>query len=56
MFLKLHLNLDQRWLIDLSADRTPYISQAQSLNVFIPADVHKRDLTSNSLSSMEKRT
>ena len=41
---KTAFELDQRWLIDLSADRTPYISQAQSLNVFIPADVHKRDL------------
>ena len=35
---------DQRWLIDHSADRTPYISQAQSLNVFIPADIHKKEL------------
>jgi ribonucleoside-diphosphate reductase alpha chain len=41
---KTAFEIDQRWLIDLSADRTPYISQAQSLNVFIPADVHKRDL------------
>ena len=41
---KTAFELDQRWLIDLSADRTPYISQAQSLNVFIPADVHKKDL------------
>ena len=36
--------IDQRWLIDLAADRTPYICQATSLNVFLPADVHKRDL------------
>ena len=41
---KTAFEIDQRWLIELSADRTPYISQAQSLNVFIPADVHKRDL------------
>ena len=36
--------LDQRWVIDLAADRAPHISQAQSINVFLPADVHKRDL------------
>ena len=36
--------IDQRWLIELAADRTPYIDQAQSLNLFIPADVEKWDL------------
>jgi ribonucleoside-diphosphate reductase alpha chain len=38
------MEIDQRWLIDLAADRTPFICQAQSLNIFLPADVHKRDL------------
>jgi len=41
---KTAFEIDQRWLIDLAADRTPMITQAQSLNVFIPADIHKRDL------------
>lgn len=41
---KTAFELDQRWLIEHAADRTPYICQAQSLNVFLPADVHKRDL------------
>ena len=41
---KTAFEIDQRWLIDHSADRTPYISQAQSLNVFIPADIHKKKL------------
>jgi ribonucleoside-diphosphate reductase alpha chain len=41
---KTAFELDQRWLIEHAADRTPYICQAQSLNVFVPADVHKRDL------------
>lgn len=41
---KTAFELDQRWLIDMAADRTPYISQAQSLNLFLPADVHKKDL------------
>lgn len=41
---KTAFELDQRWVIELAADRTPYIDQAQSVNVFLPADVHKRDL------------
>ncbi len=36
--------LDQRWIIELAADRAPLICQAQSLNIFIPADVDKWDL------------
>ena len=36
--------LDQRWIIEHAADRTPYICQSQSVNLFVPADVHKRDL------------
>ncbi|SNR95051.1 ribonucleoside-diphosphate reductase alpha chain [Azospirillum sp. RU38E] len=41
---KTAFELDQRWLIEHAADRTPYVCQSQSLNVFLPADVHKRDL------------
>jgi len=41
---KTAFEIDQRWIIDLGADRTPYISQAQSINVFIPADIHKKEL------------
>ncbi|WP_374765074.1 ribonucleoside-diphosphate reductase subunit alpha [Yunchengibacter salinarum] len=41
---KTAFELDQRWVVELAADRAPYISQAQSVNVFVPADVHKRDL------------
>ena len=44
MYLKLHLNLDQKWIVELGADRTPNISQAQSVNLFLPADVHKKEL------------
>ncbi len=36
--------IDQRWLIEHAADRAPHICQSQSLNLFLPADVHKRDL------------
>ena len=28
----------------MSGDRTPFISQAQSVNLFLPADVHKKEL------------
>lgn len=41
---KTAFELDQRWLIEHAGDRTPYVCQAQSLNVFLPADVHKREL------------
>ena len=36
--------IDQRWIIELAADRTPYICQSQSLNLFLPADIDKWDL------------
>ncbi len=33
--------IDQNWLIDLAADRTPHISQSQSLNLFLVGNVSK---------------
>ena len=41
---KTAFELDQKWIIELGADRTPHISQAQSINIFLPADVHKKEL------------
>jgi len=41
---KTAFELDQRWVVEHAADRTPYICQAQSLNVFLPADISKWDL------------
>ena len=41
---KTSFEIDQRWLLELAGDRTPYIDHAQSLNLFIPADVEKWDL------------
>nr|WP_292060517.1 MULTISPECIES: ribonucleoside-diphosphate reductase subunit alpha [unclassified Brevundimonas] len=41
---KTAFELDQRWVIELAADRTGDICQAQSLNLFIPGDVNKWDL------------
>lgn len=36
--------IDQRWVIEHAADRTPHISQSQSVNLFLAPDIHKRDL------------
>ena len=36
--------IDQRWIIDLAAERQEFICQAQSLNIFIPGDVSKKHL------------
>jgi len=41
---KTAFEINQQWIIELGADRTPNISQAQSINIFIPADVHKKEL------------
>ena len=37
---KTSMEIDQRWVIDLAADRQNYIDQAQSLNLFFRPDVH----------------
>jgi ribonucleoside-diphosphate reductase alpha chain len=36
--------IDQRWIIDLAADRAPFICQSQSLNLYLPANIDKWDL------------
>lgn len=41
---KTAFEIDQRWVIELGADRAPLICQAQSLNLFLPADIDKWDL------------
>ncbi len=41
---KTAFEIDQKWIVELGADRTPNISQAQSINIFVPADIHKKDL------------
>jgi ribonucleoside-diphosphate reductase alpha chain len=37
---KTSMEIDQRWVIELAADRQHYIDQAQSLNVFFRPDAH----------------
>lgn len=39
MVFKTAFEIDQRWLVDLAADRQTYIDQGQSLNLFFPPDV-----------------
>ena len=41
---KTAFEIDQKWIVELGADRTPNISQAQSVNIFVPADIHKKEL------------
>jgi ribonucleoside-diphosphate reductase alpha chain len=41
---KTAFELDQRWIIEHAGDRAPFICQSQSVNIFLPANVHKRDL------------
>lgn len=36
--------IDQRWIVDLAAERQEYICQAQSLNIFVPGNVSKKYL------------
>ena len=41
---KTAVEIDQRWVIELAADRQEYICQSQSLNVFFPANISKQEL------------
>ncbi len=41
---KTAFELDQRWIVEMAADRTPEICQSQSVNVFLAGDIDKWDL------------
>lgn len=41
---KTAFEIKQMWLIEQAADRTPFVCQAQSLNLFFPANVTKSEL------------
>lgn len=41
---KTAFEIDQEIIIDLAADRTPFICQGQSVNIFLPASVNKKVL------------
>lgn len=44
LVFKTAYELDQRWIIEHASDRTPYICQSQSVNLFLAANIHKRYL------------
>tara|TARA_X000000368_G_scaffold270459_1_gene214373 strand:+ start:1512 stop:3266 length:1755 start_codon:yes stop_codon:yes gene_type:complete len=41
---KTAIEINQQWVIDHASDRQKYICQAQSVNVFVPADVNVKEL------------
>ncbi len=41
---KTAFEIDQRWIVELAADRAADICQSQSINIFLPGDVDKWDL------------
>ena len=41
---KTAFEIDQRWIIEFAADRTPFICQSQSINLFLSSDINKWDL------------
>lgn len=51
---KTAFEIDQQWLVDLAADRQPYICQAQSLNIFLASDIHKKVLHQIHFSAWKK--
>jgi len=44
MTFRTAFEIDQRWIVELAADRAPFICQSQSLNLYLPADIDKWDL------------
>lgn len=51
---KTAFEIDQRWIIDMASDRQRYICQSQSLNLFLPSNISKRDLHKIHFSAWEK--
>ncbi len=51
---KTAFEIDQRWIIEHCADRTPFVCQAQSVNLFLPANVHKSELHGLHMSAWKK--
>jgi ribonucleoside-diphosphate reductase alpha chain len=46
--------LDQRWIIEHAADRTPFVCQGQSVNIFVLPTVHKRELNQLHMQAWKK--
>ena len=52
---KTAVEIDQRWVIDMAADRQKHICQSQSLNVFFPSDVSKQELHAVHMAAWKKK-
>ena len=52
---KTAVEIDQRWVIEMAADRQEYICQSQSLNVFFPANVSKQELHAIHMMAWKKK-
>ena len=52
---KTAVEIDQRWIIDMAADRQNHICQSQSLNIFFPADVSKMELHAIHMMAWKKK-
>lgn len=54
VLFKTAFELDQNWIIEHAAKRQEYICQGQSVNLFVPPDVHKNDLHKLHFSAWQK--
>ena len=52
---KTAVEIDQRWVVDMAADRQKEICQSQSLNVFFPANVSKQELHAVHMMAWKKK-
>jgi ribonucleoside-diphosphate reductase alpha chain len=41
---KTAMEIDQRWIVELACDRSAFVCQAQSLNLFVPSNINKKEL------------
>ncbi|HCX14728.1 MAG TPA: ribonucleoside-diphosphate reductase subunit alpha [Rhodospirillaceae bacterium] len=44
MVFRTAFEIDQRWIVEFAADRSPFICQGQSINLFVASDSDKWDL------------
>lgn len=51
---KTAMEIDPAWVVELAAGRTPYICQGQSVNLFLPADISKKQLHDIHFAAWEK--
>ena len=52
---KTAIEINQQWIIEHAADRQKFICQAQSVNVFVPADVDIKELHDIHMLAWEKK-